>query len=78
MAVSDQSNPSADRNFVKTAMQAPLLEPDHERSLALRWRDEGDETALHELNSAYVRLVISIVKDDITRIQISMPPNPLP
>ena len=60
MAVSDQSNPSADRNFVKTAMQAPLLEPDHERSLALRWRDEGDEAALHELTSAYVRLVISM------------------
>ena len=60
MGVTDQSNPNAERKFVKSAMLAPLLDPDHERSLALRWRDEEDEAALHELTSAYVRLVISM------------------
>ena len=60
MAVSDVSNPGADRKFVKTAMDAPLLEQGHERELARRWREEEDEEALHELTMAYVRLVISI------------------
>ena len=60
MAVSDVSNPGADRKFVKTAMDAPLLEQEHERDLARRWREEDDEEALHELTMAYVRLVISI------------------
>jgi len=48
------------RRFVKEAMRAPLLEQDHEQNLARRWRDHGDEHALHELTSAYMRLVISM------------------
>jgi RNA polymerase sigma-32 factor len=48
------------RRFVKEAMKAPLLEQDHEQYLARRWRDEGDEAALHELTSAYMRLVIAM------------------
>ena len=60
MAVSDMSNPTADRKFVKSVMELPLLEQDHERDLARRWREEDDEAALHELTSAYVRLVISM------------------
>jgi RNA polymerase sigma-32 factor len=51
---------SASRRFVKQAMKVPMLEQDHERDLALRWRDEHDERALHELTSAYMRLVISM------------------
>ena len=51
---------SATRRFVKEAMKAPLLEHDHERELALKWRDEGDERALHELTTSYMRLVISM------------------
>ena len=51
---------SADRRFVKSAMGKPMLEPEHEKDLALRWRDENDEQALHELTSAYMRLVISM------------------
>ena len=60
MGVTDQSNPNAERKFVRSAMQAPLLDPDHERSLARKWREEDDEAALHELTSAYLRLVISM------------------
>ena len=51
---------SATRRFVKQAMKAPLLEHDHERELAVAWRDHQDERALHELTTAYMRLVISM------------------
>ena len=53
---------NASRRFVKQAMKAPLLEHDHERVLATKWRDEQDEHALHELTTAYMRLVISMAK----------------
>jgi RNA polymerase sigma-32 factor len=49
----------ANRRFIKAAMRAPLLEQDHELDLARRWREDGDEEALHELTQAYMRLVIS-------------------
>jgi len=41
-------------------MKAPMLEAEHELNLARRWRDEDDENALHELTTAYMRLVISM------------------
>ena len=50
----------AGRNFVKQAMKAPLLEREQEQDLARRWRNQGDEDALHELVSAYVRLVVAM------------------
>ncbi|MEC9345270.1 MAG: RNA polymerase factor sigma-32 [Pseudomonadota bacterium] len=49
-----------EQQFISTAMSLPLLSHDHEQDLALRWRDKGDERALHELVSAYMRLVISV------------------
>jgi len=57
---SNWSENSAERRFVKTAMKVPLLEQDHERQLAERWRNDQDEQALHELTQAYMRLVISM------------------
>lgn len=51
-------NPSA-REFRRRAMRAPMLEAEHERRLATLWKEKGDEKALHELTSAYMRLVIS-------------------
>ncbi|MEL6286180.1 MAG: RNA polymerase factor sigma-32 [Pseudomonadota bacterium] len=53
-------NGTADRRFVKKAMKAPLLEQEHELDLARRWRETGDERALHELTTAYMRLVIAM------------------
>lgn len=50
----------ADRAFVRSAMKAPLLDPQHEANLARRWREQDDEAALHELTTAYMRLVISM------------------
>ena len=49
-----------DRRYVKEAMSTPLLEAEHEFDLARRWRDEQDEEALHELTTAYIRLVITM------------------
>jgi RNA polymerase sigma-32 factor len=48
-----------DQKFMKKAMSFPLLDRDHEHDLATKWRNEGDEAALHELTNAYVRLAIS-------------------
>ncbi len=47
------------RRYIAAAMSAPILSREHERDLAVRWRDDGDESALHELISSYLRLVIS-------------------
>ena len=49
----------ANRRFIRDSMNAPLLTREHELDLARRWRDSGDEAALHELVTAYMRLVIS-------------------
>ena len=50
----------ANRKFIRKAMKVGLLEAEHELDLARRWRDEGDEHALHEMVTAYIRLVVSI------------------
>ncbi len=50
----------SNRTFMRNAMNAPLLEADHEQELALKWRDDKDEAALHELIESYMRLVISM------------------
>ena len=46
--------------YMRTAMRAPLLDAVHERDLAQRWRARGDERALHELITAYLRLVVAM------------------
>lgn len=48
------------RRFVKAAMDAPFLTREDEHALAVRWKDEGDEDALHRLAAAHMRLVIAI------------------
>lgn len=53
-------NQKANRQFIKRAMAAPMLEKEHEVWLATRWRDKHDQNALHELITAYMRLVVSI------------------
>ncbi|HVY90621.1 MAG TPA: RNA polymerase factor sigma-32 [Hyphomonadaceae bacterium] len=60
MPTADVTSAGADRKFVKRAMSAPLLDRDRELNLATRWREEGDEHALHELCTAYMRLVVAI------------------
>lgn len=48
------------RQFVKAAMAAKFLERDEERALAVSWKERRDETALHELAAAHMRLVIAL------------------
>jgi RNA polymerase sigma-32 factor len=48
------------RKFVKAAMDAPFLERDEERILAVRWRDNDCEASLHRLAASHMRLVIAL------------------
>ncbi len=50
----------SDNRYIRQIMKQSLLEREEEHQLALAWRDERDEKALHELVLAYSRLVISI------------------
>ncbi|PKQ08290.1 MAG: RNA polymerase factor sigma-32 [Alphaproteobacteria bacterium HGW-Alphaproteobacteria-11] len=50
----------ANRRFMRSAMTVPLLDKETEFELARRWREDGDEQALHRLTRAYMRLVISL------------------
>lgn len=50
----------ANRRFIKTSMSTDLLDAEHELNLARAWRDKGDKKALHELTSAYFRLVVAV------------------
>lgn len=58
--IDDPQTQQANKKYIRTAMKRPMLEKEHELDLARRWRDEGDEKALHELVNAYTRLVISV------------------
>ena len=53
---------SAERRFFRDSINAPLLTRGHEHELAVRWREQEDESALHEITFAYTRLVISMAK----------------
>ncbi|MBV5266182.1 RNA polymerase factor sigma-32 [Pinisolibacter aquiterrae] len=48
------------RRLVRAAMNAPYLEREEEHDLAVRWREQGDEAALHRLTAAHMRLVIAM------------------
>lgn len=52
--------PGLGRELLKAAANAPFLEREEEKTLALAWRDQGDRRALHKLTSAHMRLVIAI------------------
>ena len=46
--------------LVRRARSAPFLERDDERNLAIRWKYERDEAALHALAQSHMRLVLAI------------------
>lgn len=58
--IDDQGTQKANLSYIRTSMNEPLLERDHELGLARRWREDGDEHALHELVRSYTRLVIAM------------------
>lgn len=49
-----------DKSFSRKIMTANLLDAETERQLALAWRDNRDEKALHQLTTAYLRLAVSM------------------
>ena len=54
-----QTDPAQQR-FVRAAMRVPLLSREDEADLARRWKTRRDETALHRLTEAHIRLVVAI------------------
>ena len=46
--------------FIRTAMATDMLDAETEHALALAWRDNRDERALHQLITAYTRLAVSV------------------
>ena len=61
MALSNAAFPDRnDRRYIAAAMDATLLERQYEADLARRWREKGDEKALHEIIEAHIRLVVRI------------------
>jgi RNA polymerase sigma-32 factor len=52
--------PGLGRELMKAAAQAPFLEREEEKLLAIAWREKGDRRALHKLTAAHMRLVIAI------------------
>lgn len=57
--IDDPQTQRANMTYIRSAMNEPLLEKEHELDLARRWRDERDEKALHELVRSYTRLVVA-------------------
>ena len=58
--IDDVQTQKANVSYIRHAMDEPLLERDEERELAIRWKNKGDEKALHKLVRAYARLVIAM------------------
>ncbi|HRI75361.1 MAG TPA: RNA polymerase factor sigma-32 [Alphaproteobacteria bacterium] len=56
----DPTTQQANLRYIRAAMDEPLLEKEHELSLARRWKEQRDEKALHELVRSYTRLVVAI------------------
>lgn len=52
--------PGVNRDIVRAATAAPFLAHEEERSLAIAWRDRHDQSALHRLTSAHMRLVLAL------------------
>ncbi|MBP7339803.1 RNA polymerase factor sigma-32 [Niveispirillum sp.] len=58
-SIDDPQTQRANLAFIRSSMKQPLLARDHELDLARRWREQGDERALHELVRSYTRLVVA-------------------
>ncbi|QQG35654.1 MAG: RNA polymerase factor sigma-32 [Micavibrio aeruginosavorus] len=58
--IDDIQTQKSNLEYIRNSMNEPLLEKDRELALARRWREQGDEKALHELVQSYTRLVVSM------------------
>jgi RNA polymerase sigma-32 factor len=50
----------AKRAMIRAAMKAPYLDRGEEHELALRWKQDRDQDAMHRITTAHMRLVISM------------------
>lgn len=50
----------AGRTLIKLAMKAPYLAREEEHALAVSWKENQDQKALHRMTMAHMRLVISM------------------
>lgn len=57
--IDDANTQKANMGYIRSSMNEPMLEREHEFELATRWKSMGDEKALHELIRSYTRLVIA-------------------
>jgi len=55
----DPQTHRANLDYIRSSMDAPLLEKEDEMALARAWRDDGDEVAMQTIINAYRRLVIA-------------------
>ncbi|MCO6391206.1 RNA polymerase factor sigma-32 [Aliihoeflea aestuarii] len=51
---------SSRRSMIRAAMKAPYLARDEEMELAIQWKENRDQQALHKITTAHMRLVISM------------------
>ncbi|MCC6598223.1 MAG: RNA polymerase factor sigma-32 [Alphaproteobacteria bacterium] len=58
--IDDPQSQKANMDYIRTSMNEPMLEKEHELALARRWREDGDEKALHEMIKSYTRLVVAL------------------
>ncbi|MEZ5919136.1 MAG: RNA polymerase factor sigma-32 [Alphaproteobacteria bacterium] len=57
--IDDPQTQQANKAFIRQSMDTPLLEKEEELDLARRWKERGDEKALHKLIEAHMRLAVS-------------------
>ncbi len=50
----------ANRRFIASTMDVPLLEREQERDLARRWYRDKDEAALHQIVESHTRLAVAV------------------
>ena len=60
MVGNDMTNERSGRRMMRAAMKAPYLARDEELDLAMRWKENRDQAALHAIATAHMRLVISM------------------
>jgi RNA polymerase sigma-32 factor len=53
-------NDPAKRSMIREAMKAPYLAREEEQELALRWKEQHDQQALHRIAVSHMRLVIAM------------------
>jgi len=57
---SNENTKAISYDLARWTQDAPYLEREEERDLALKWHDENDDEALHKIAAAHARLVMAL------------------